>query len=408
MWDKTLMKKIITLAIIVGFLVTGIWLVKSSMVNPQVAQIEAMPVDSCISNILSFSTTETCAPGKVKRVDYVCNDQSKVGYEGGGPNDCIDPLVVFEHASSYCGKSCSAELLSPRPSSPSTPYPSPSVVKVEGPTFSCMVRVFKLKSTDVTGAPMQFATRDRELGTGSINVSPGDRLAYLVESKANSFATSVSTILVSTDNEFGFDEPISIKAVSPSCKVGDSQSKYLTCTHEQVVPLDSTSKLLDLGMVVEVQKSIQQTNYTNVKFHVNYLLQGAYVPADCNVVLYNAPVVTETPFTPSPSFTPTATTTTSCAKQLGSWSYRVSCGTDSYRYLDFKCQGDEISRTIGGTSSCKSTSTWLSEAKKACLNTACPTSTPVPTLTPNIAPVRRGCYSVFGRRICMPEFRPRI
>jgi hypothetical protein len=137
----------------------------------------------------------------------------------------------------------------------------------------------------------------------------------------------------------------------------------------------------------------------------------------CNVVA-QSPVATAmssarpsmTP-TPNPTKTPTpnpspSTSIISCAKQLGSWTYREMCSkaNSSYRYLDYKCQGDTQTRTIGGANTCKTTSALISEAKKACLNTACvtPTPTPRPTVRPTSTPTPKKCVKVGGRQICWP------
>lgn len=104
----------------------------------------------------------------------------------------------------------------------------------------------------------------------------------------------------------------------------------------------------------------------------------------------SSPYITRDPSpVPSPSLKASTSTSNTCAKQLGSWKYRESCGNGNYRYLDFTCMGDKDNQVMGGSSLCKSEAAWLNEAKQACRSAACgglasqaPSPTPVATAAP--------------------------
>lgn len=259
---------------------------KLQMQKATVAMVgDTVTTSSCVSNISTFTTTGSCGNNMVKNVAYTCTEPGKAGTEGNGT--CIDPVTVYERAKLYCGQTCAVTGTAvPRPSLASSPMPSATPTSSSGsPLFTCNVRVFKLKSTDLNQSPLLFATTDREVSGGLPITSPGDRFAYLIEAKS-SFTTTIATISASTVNNHGFDEPILIKSVSNFCKIGDDKGKYLSCVYPQTSFSAGVAKTLELGMVVEIQDSIKTILDTNVRFHVNYLYSGSYYPADCNVIMY--------------------------------------------------------------------------------------------------------------------------
>ncbi len=110
------------LIIVLIILISGFWLLKKLMAPSQIALIDSGN-STCISNISSYITSGNCGGGLVERVDYICTTAGQKGYEGGAGN-CVDPLLVFEHAQSFCGQTCTTVSVSPSP----TPYPLASCV----------------------------------------------------------------------------------------------------------------------------------------------------------------------------------------------------------------------------------------------------------------------------------------
>lgn len=112
---------------------------------------------------------------------------------------------------------------------------------------------------------------------------------------------------------------------------------------------------------------------------------------------------------PTTSPKPTSTPVTSCAKQLGNWTFRDLCSKQptSYRYLDYKCMGDDATSTIGDGKTCKTTGALQVEAKSACLNRTCvsptPTASPVVKVFPTPNP--RRCFKFFGKDYCFQTKR---
>lgn len=103
-------------------LVAGLFLFRSLVTFPSVSEITSL--ETCISNIATYTATDSCGEGWVKRVDYTCTTDNKKGYEGGSSSDCIDPIVAYNHAQIFCGQTCTTP---PPPRSPfPTPTPTPS------------------------------------------------------------------------------------------------------------------------------------------------------------------------------------------------------------------------------------------------------------------------------------------
>ena len=110
----------------------GAWLIRSTMVSPQVALISNGGDEraTCVSNIATFTATTSCGDGMVNRVDYVCTESGKKGYEGGNTGDCIDPALVYQHAIAYCGQTCTTQTATPQPSCVPNPCPPGAACKL--------------------------------------------------------------------------------------------------------------------------------------------------------------------------------------------------------------------------------------------------------------------------------------
>jgi hypothetical protein len=92
---------------------------------------------------------------------------------------------------------------------------------------------------------------------------------------------------------------------------------------------------------------------------------------------------------PSASVTSTSIprpSSNSCAKSLGSWTYKEVCNkqTLSYRYFSYQCIGDKDFVSLGSSTTCNSESTWRMIGREACSKAACATS--LPTQTPKATP----------------------
>jgi len=121
-------------------LITGIFLLQSLTTSPSVSEITSL--ESCVGNIATYTATDSCGKGRVKRVDYTCTTDNKKGYKGGNSSDCIDPIVAYKHAQTFCGQTCTtpppprSPLPSPTPTSTTTskPIPSPKPYETVSPT----------------------------------------------------------------------------------------------------------------------------------------------------------------------------------------------------------------------------------------------------------------------------------
>ena len=80
---------------------------------------------------------------------------------------------------------------------------------------------------------------------------------------------------------------------------------------------------------------------------------------------------------PRPSSTPVPTAT-SCAKNLGSWTFKEPCNSQplSYRNFEYQCTGDKDFVSLGSPTTCNSESTWRMIGREACSKAACATSMP--------------------------------
>lgn len=95
--------------------------------------------------------------------------------------------------------------------------------------------------------------------------------------------------------------------------------------------------------------------------------------------------------TPTPTIKPTPTPTPkiTCKTGVNSFAVNTPC-TGGYRYMTFTCY-DGYSQKEGGPTSCKSSSTWSSNAASLCAGrsncTPTPTPRPIPTVTPIPTPI---------------------
>lgn len=109
-----------------------------------------------------------------------------------------------------------------------------------------------------------------------------------------------------------------------------------------------------------------------------------------------APSISTMP-SPSSSPKPVATAATICPLSLSKWAYREACGKDQYRYVDYACSGDSTMRILGSSTECKTSSTWLAEARTSCASNRCVrvTPTPIASVRPTPVPTRQPlsvCY----------------
>lgn len=465
--------KIALLAIVL--LLGGFWIVKSMMVSPQVALIANggdQPV-SCVSNIGTFTASDSCGQGMVNRVDYTCLNSDKKGYEGGSAGDCIDTYSAYVRATGYCGQTCTTPTATPQPScvpnpcpadgracklaalppgqsycpigtsvpAPSllpspTPYPTlapPSPTSTPSASvISCRPRIFKLNANDNPKSnPMLYATSDREINPSSQRVKEGEYYAFLVE--ATSFQTmTVATVSASTQNLHGFNEPIEYQVAADFCRI-EAQSKYLSCFKGPYQLKANVPALLPVGGTFRVTSDIARTANTSITIKPYYITgSSSWDSKPCTYMMLAAESVetapTSTPVpTPAPgcyveqrfclqglvggkcpaaticpSATPTPTpipspvystapsltpAPTSCGSNLNKWQFKESCGTNMYRYVEYRCTGSTASQTQGSSSSCKSESTWVTEARNACMKTQCASPSPSPVVTSTPTPV---------------------
>lgn len=86
-------------------------------------------------------------------------------------------------------------------------------------------------------------------------------------------------------------------------------------------------------------------------------------PPSMNPPINPAPAEPTTPITkPSESF---------CTASLNKWSFKESCGVDMYRYVEFTCGQGQQTQVFGSSSSCKTSRSWLEEARTTCSQTLC-------------------------------------
>lgn len=120
---KTSQKSKIGLIICILAVSVGVFgLIKSNRSLPTVALVDndksiTTSMQSCVSNITSFSATGACGSNMVKHIDYSCAN-GQTGYEE--KSECIDPQIAFAKAQIHCGQVC--------------PTSTPSVIATAQPT----------------------------------------------------------------------------------------------------------------------------------------------------------------------------------------------------------------------------------------------------------------------------------
>lgn len=429
-----------TLVVLVG---VGIFMfIRNSMQSATVAMIAENPSSTCTSNLASFTTTGSCGNGLVSRADYVCTESGKKGYEGDGKT-CVDPLVAYSHAKSYCGQTCPATSARPsvnptptppvqsaRPTPISTAYPSPSVLPTSDPSalpITCNLKTYKRP------AGMDGWSESQVINPVGATVNPGEQLAYAVELiNPNKYSVG-GPLKLYTTNLNGDKEPVYVKSWGGLCQL-DNVRKTLSCSEDKFqIDAGSTKGLPSMTIVFEML-SPTLTGIGNTGIIFSGTLGATQFKCEpTTYITINTPTPTPGPgctmqkkicaksliggtcppveVCPNPTTKPTATPTPTpraCAKEMGSCVTKTNTCltyTDSCAKADFCADPFKI---------CKApiTTNPIPEGCRMeqiqCIKAPCePVMTCASTTQQPVVVTSRvnRCFKFWNRTICLPTFR---
>lgn len=429
--------------VVVSLLFLGVlFLLRRSMVSPQVAEIasDQRPPANCISQVESISFGKECSEGNFLNSKYTCKN-GQVAERNATVGTCQSYASIMSEALRNCGTTCGGVVVelppdqystpvptsvsSPRPSA--SPTPNPSIQVTPPPTsdpnakpITCKLVTQKIPRGMSGWSPSQI------IDTSSASILPGEKLGYAVElTNPNNYQVA-GTLKLSTVNMAGADEPVKVDSYGGLCKL-DATSKTMVCESSSVTIAANSnlvkpeSVLPSMTIVMEANDSITEGTFTGIMFSgsigdTRFNCEPATsikIEPNCKttkpfclsmLIGRSCPTITTCPNpTPTPTPTPTSAPTSSpspvastiatsspvsiastsplCGKQLNTWKYRESCGNGSYRYVDYTCIGDKDSQTLGSSSSCKTEAVWLENARSSCRDMACPTTTPTSSAT---------------------------
>lgn len=155
-------------------------------------------------------------------------------------------------------------------------------------------------------------------------------------------------------------------------------------------------------------KTSPKNNYLNLKIIASVLLGilllvGGYFYSNMERSSIN--VITEgTGLGPIPTFVPSDCST------ISTFSLKDSCGNNSYQETTFSCGSKGKKYKLGGSGSCKSYTTWYSEAQSFCKSTCQQrpslTPTPNPSSTSYPTPTPKSSYTPYPSPSIRPSFTP--
>lgn len=285
--NKSFNLKLIILAATVAII--GFWGLK--LFKP--AQIALVGQDgrvTCNSNVATFRFSNSCGNGMVNRVDYECNYDSKKGYEGGGPSDCIDPIMALAHAQTFCGQTCIGDPATPPypPQRPPTP-PKPKPPVPPRPTdssrrVSCVIESYAIPKNMRTSSINSGMLAPYIFDPKVTSVKVGDRLVFGIR------LTNINPYPI-TSGDLNLEawtgvlnapvEPFTIVSQSPICtKQGDS--KTISCRKAEFKMNVGESKAPNIYFVAQVTKPTNDSN-------IDVLYEGKYSqsPFSCPPVSVN-------------------------------------------------------------------------------------------------------------------------
>ena len=334
---------------LLALLIAGTWFIKSLFVTPNIALVaETKP--ACVSNIASFSMTNSCAadPYTFQSVETKCLD-GRVLKEGDGKT-CISQVEAYKRAQTFCGSKCTpTETSIPRPSttpppaptSTAVPYPSPSIPSSSttpgtppptsdpSPLVTCETETYRLPANINVSQITKDSLQQYLVNPALVVVAPGEKIAFnlrLTNAKPYPLVGGMLNLRAWTSVLNLPQEPFKLLSQSPGCTT-QGDGKTIHCNQTQFELGVGQSAHPNMFFVAEVT-----TTSSNA---INIMYQGyhSYSPFSCAPVTVKVSPPQNNPDLCAQEYGTCVTKTNACL------TYSDSCAKADFCATPFKSCG---------------------------------------------------------------------